>query len=145
MGQPKNFDGVNVVLRAAAGDENVQDMGAFRNHAACVSCWELDTQEIEEVQRTGRVFLSVLMGGSQPPVAVGSESRIRALMLDFGPVWPTPTNPAAPAQNSVAPDNRHEFVPDKKYPWFCAHCGYAPHEPLKHVQPANSSEGSADE
>lgn len=54
------------------------------------------------------------------------------------------SSPAAPA-NHVAPDNRHEFVPNKKYPWFCAHCGYAPHEPLKHVQPANSSEGSADE
>lgn len=33
------------------------------------------------------------------------------------------------------PDNRHAFVPNKKYPWFCAHCGYAPHEPLKHIQP----------
>lgn len=31
-------------------------------------------------------------------------------------------------------DNRHDFVPHKKFPWFCAHCGYAPHEPLKHFQ-----------
>jgi hypothetical protein len=36
-------------------------------------------------------------------------------------------------------DTRHQFVPNKKYPWFCAHCGYAPHEPLKHVQPATSA------
>jgi hypothetical protein len=28
----------------------------------------------------------------------------------------------------------HEFRPHKKYPWFCADCGYAPHEPLKHPQ-----------
>lgn len=98
MGNPVNFDGVNVVLRAGKGDENVQDMGAFRNHAACVSCWELDEEELDEIRRTGRVFLSVLMGGSQPPVAVGSESRIRSLMLDFGPVWPPA--PIAPAPQS---------------------------------------------
>lgn len=28
----------------------------------------------------------------------------------------------------------HRFVPDRKYPWFCAECGYAPHEVLKHIQ-----------
>ena len=28
---------------------------------------------------------------------------------------------------------RHEFVPNKKYPWFCAHCGYAPQELLMHL------------
>lgn len=29
-------------------------------------------------------------------------------------------------------DNRHKFQPNKKYPWFCAICGYAPHEKLAH-------------
>jgi len=28
---------------------------------------------------------------------------------------------------------RHSYVPDEKYPWFCAHCGYAQHESLKHL------------
>jgi hypothetical protein len=28
----------------------------------------------------------------------------------------------------------HLFRPHRKYPWFCAHCGYGPGEPLKHVQ-----------
>lgn len=45
---------------------------------------------------------------------------------------------------TALPDNRHEFFPNKKYPWFCAHCGYAPHEPLMHVQPSTTSEGSTD-
>jgi hypothetical protein len=39
------------------------------------------------------------------------------------------------------PDHRHDFVPHKKYPWFCACCGYAPHEPLKHFQPTATTEG----
>jgi len=38
---------------------------------------------------------------------------------------------ATPTPNEV-PSNQHEFVPDQKYPWFCAHCGYVPHEPLMH-------------
>ncbi|MBD9390170.1 hypothetical protein IB237_23495 [Agrobacterium sp. AGB01] len=33
-------------------------------------------------------------------------------------------------------DNRHRFEPNKKYPWFCAICGYAPHEPLAHLPAA---------
>lgn len=28
---------------------------------------------------------------------------------------------------------RHAFVSHRKWPWFCDLCGYAPHEPLKHL------------
>lgn len=31
------------------------------------------------------------------------------------------------------PDNRHVYEPNKKYPWFCAHCGYAAHELIMHL------------
>lgn len=27
----------------------------------------------------------------------------------------------------------HAFKPHPKWPWFCKECGYAPHEPLKHI------------
>ena len=36
------------------------------------------------------------------------------------------------------PDTRHRFVPNKKYPWFCAHCGYPPENPVMHL-PAGAS------
>lgn len=32
--------------------------------------------------------------------------------------------------------DRHRFNPHKKYPWFCAECGYGPSEPLKHILPS---------
>jgi hypothetical protein len=35
------------------------------------------------------------------------------------------------------PDSRHQFVPDKKYPWFCDHCGYPPYHPVMHKSPAS--------
>lgn len=28
----------------------------------------------------------------------------------------------------------HPFRADRRYPWFCADCGYGPAEPLKHPQ-----------
>jgi hypothetical protein len=31
------------------------------------------------------------------------------------------------------PDTRHAYKPHRKYPWFCASCGYAEHEPLMHL------------
>lgn len=31
------------------------------------------------------------------------------------------------------PDTRHRFAPNKKYPWFCGHCGYPPEHPLMHL------------
>jgi hypothetical protein len=34
---------------------------------------------------------------------------------------------------------RHEYKPDRKYPWFCADCGYPPHETLKHLPAQGTS------
>lgn len=30
----------------------------------------------------------------------------------------------------------HDYNPHPKYPWFCADCGYAEHERLKHTRRA---------
>jgi hypothetical protein len=88
MGHPIHFDGANTLMRAPEGTENVQDLYVFCNSFAAVSCWELSPEEIEEIRRTGRIYLSVLMGGAQPPVFVGSEETVRSVVVDFGPVWP---------------------------------------------------------
>ena len=88
MGAPTHFEGANVLMKAPQGAENVQDMFVFRNVHACVSCWELSPDEIAEINRTGRVYLSVLMGGVQPPVFLGSEDTVRSVVIDFGPIWP---------------------------------------------------------
>jgi hypothetical protein len=31
------------------------------------------------------------------------------------------------------PDTRHRFKPNRKYPWFCAFCGYPPEHPIMHL------------
>jgi hypothetical protein len=42
------------------------------------------------------------------------------------------------------PDTRHRFAPNKKYPWFCAHCGYPPEHPVMHL-PQDADRGGASE
>lgn len=62
----------NIVLR---GDENqgVKDLLVHRNHIGFISCWKLGEEELEEVKRTGKIYLLVV-GNRHPPVAVGSHA-----------------------------------------------------------------------
>lgn len=102
MGQPIEFAGSNVVMCAPEGAESVQDMHVYRTRHSCVSCWTLTPEEFAEVNQTGRIFISVLAGGRQPPVYVGSESTCRQVMVDLGPVWPmAPRAPAPPVQGII--------------------------------------------
>jgi hypothetical protein len=88
MGEPVEFDGCNLRLLPPAGDEDtVMAMYAFRNGRDTVSCWRLAESELEEVMRTGCVWLDVATGRSPPPpVYVGSGEAVRALAADVG-VW----------------------------------------------------------
>lgn len=87
MARGVDFDGSNVVYKAPEGREDVADLHVFANGKALVSCWELTPEELAEVNRTGRVFLSVLSGRVFYPSYVGSESSVRALVADYGPIW----------------------------------------------------------
>lgn len=46
-------------------------------------------------------------------------------------------NIARIASNALEPrpqfDDRHAYVPHRKWPWFCDRCGYPEHENLKHT------------
>jgi len=87
MGIPVQFSGANMLLRAPEGAENVSDMHTFTNGMCSVSCWELSAEELAEVNRTGRIYLSVFSGRTQPPVFVGDEESVRSIVVDFGGVW----------------------------------------------------------
>jgi hypothetical protein len=86
--------------------------------------------------------------GLNPPPSTRSMGEPDAWMDEFGEVSTVKPaiNPkplylaetvlaASKSKKDAKPDNRHRFVPNKKFPWFCASCGYSPHEPLMHFQP----------
>jgi hypothetical protein len=86
MGTPVEFEGQNFVLRPPGKAENVLPLPIFRNGTCCVSCWELTDDEIAEIVRSRRVYISVFFGNTQPPVFVGSERQVRDFIADYG-VW----------------------------------------------------------
>lgn len=89
MGEPVEFAGANTLLGPPNGAENIVAMHVFRNGTCCVSCWRLRPEEVAEVMRTGRVFVSVFAGPTQPPIFVGGEQETRELIADYG-VWKNP-------------------------------------------------------
>ncbi|MFZ5689624.1 MAG: hypothetical protein ACOY5F_00070 [Pseudomonadota bacterium] len=86
MGTPVEFEGQNFVLRPPTNAENILPLPVFRNGKCCVSCWELSDSEIDEIVRSRRVYVTVFLGDTQPPVYVGSEADVRGFIADYG-VW----------------------------------------------------------
>lgn len=86
MGTPVEFEGQNLVLEPPPGGENIAPLPIFRNGTCCVSCWELSDDEITEIVKSRRVYLSVFFGLTQPPVFVGCEQQVRDMIADYG-VW----------------------------------------------------------
>jgi hypothetical protein len=87
MARAVKFEGANRVLGAPKGVENLEPLHTFTNGSCSVSCWELEPEELAEVVRTGRVFLSVMSGERQPPVFVSSESIMHGFVVDYGGTW----------------------------------------------------------
>lgn len=84
MSTPVAFEGHNRTLGAPDGAENVSALPIFGNGVCCVSAWELTDEELAEITKSRRVFLSVFYGNSQPPVYVGSETTVREIVADYG-------------------------------------------------------------
>lgn len=76
MAQPKDFPEANVVLGPPLGcEDSVVQMQVRRMDGSIVSCWRLDQEEIEEIVRTGVVWLSVWGAHTQPPVMVTARKE----------------------------------------------------------------------
>lgn len=87
MAYAVEFPGSNMVLGAPKGAENVLSLHTFTNGHCSVSCWELDDDELAEIVRTRRIFISILSGRTQPPVFVAPETAMRGFLVDYGGTW----------------------------------------------------------
>lgn len=88
MGNAVDFEGSNKVYGPPKGEEErVGSLHVFFNGSCIVSAHELSDDEIEEIVRTRRVFLSIWSGGTLFPLFVGAESVVRSVVVDFGKVW----------------------------------------------------------
>lgn len=91
------FEGCNAVFSAPEGRDDVSDLPLFRGPIANVFAVELTNSEHAEYMRTGHIYVSILSGATFFPVYVGTESTVREIAADYGPVWKRGGEPKAPA------------------------------------------------
>lgn len=77
MAEASSFDEANVVLDKPA-DMTYEDCAALsvlrlvdeNGQSMVISCWKLSQEELDEINKTGRVWLGVL-GVTMPPAFIG--------------------------------------------------------------------------
>lgn len=70
MSEPVGFEGANAVY---LGDgKTVRDLQVFKDEQRVISCWQLTPEELEEVARTGVVWLSVWSHMITPMLVTGT-------------------------------------------------------------------------
>lgn len=87
MANPVNFNGVNKTYGPPEGRDDVGSLPTFFNGTCVVQAWELSEEEIAEVIRTRRIFVSSMSRGVMFPTFVGSESTVRSVVCDYGSIW----------------------------------------------------------
>lgn len=74
MARPTEFSEQNLLLGPAEGtEEYVQPLPVFSNGQTCTSCWELTDEELTEVARTRRIWVTVMAGRTQPPILIQTD------------------------------------------------------------------------
>jgi hypothetical protein len=73
--KPIRFEGQTVELQKPPGmtDEECGSLPILRLDGTCISCWQMTWKERLKALLTGRVWLGVLSGHTQPPVYVTVE------------------------------------------------------------------------
>lgn len=67
--KPIHFEQANVRLTGPQGenDPNVSPMDANFNNGIYTSCWELTNEDIEELKRTKKLYIMIMVGNMPPP------------------------------------------------------------------------------
>jgi hypothetical protein len=73
---PTAFPEANVVLTKPESmtDEECGPLPVYRGGGECISCWELTGEEIMRILETKKIWVRVLSGNSQPPIALELEN-----------------------------------------------------------------------
>ncbi|MDP3452063.1 MAG: hypothetical protein Q8R90_03820 [Bacteroidales bacterium] len=76
--KPVKFKEQNQQLGPPPGisEEECSPLPVYTDGKQCISCWELTPEEIAKVSKTGRIWLSVLSGQTQPPVWLSAAETV---------------------------------------------------------------------
>jgi len=86
MARGVKFSDMNGELGAPKDDEDrVNSLPVFRNGSCVVSCWEFSNEEIQEIIKTKRVYLSLLSGLTMSPaIILALREEMKVFLLDYG-------------------------------------------------------------
>ncbi len=54
--------------------EECSSLHIYNHGGVCISCWELSEEELQEVIKTKKIYISVWSGTRQPPIALMAKS-----------------------------------------------------------------------
>lgn len=91
MANPVGFEGSNKTYYAPKGMENCGDLQCFVTPTETISCWRLTDDELEQVNKTGVVWLSI-SGHPTPPSLVSGTALVQ---IEGRPVKAEPYIPNA--------------------------------------------------
>lgn len=74
---PSKFPEHNKVLGAPVGMTNCEPLQVYTDGDMCLSQWKMSWKERFHVLFTGKIWLWVFFGATQPPVAMQVESPFR--------------------------------------------------------------------
>lgn len=87
MAHGVDFQGSNRYYGPPQGKEDaVVGIPAFTNGVCVITCWKLTDEEIAEISKTKRVYVSMMSGSNLCPHYIGLEGTVRELNADYG-VW----------------------------------------------------------
>lgn len=96
MAEAIEFPGVNRVYEKPPSDAddmipNMAPIPAFQGNVVTYTCWKLSEREIEEINRTGEVWMAVRCGQRpMQPHWVGSLGFIKWACAEMGRFFATP-------------------------------------------------------
>lgn len=66
-----DFQESNRTLKPPQGmTDNCNDLQVYTNGAECISLWELNEEDLERIALTGKLWLRVMSGETQPPIQI---------------------------------------------------------------------------
>ena len=74
MATPVGFEGANDLLRAPPNTD-CRDLEIYRNNDGITSCWRLTEKEIEEVVKTGVIWIHAV-GVTHPPIFISGHALV---------------------------------------------------------------------
>lgn len=73
--KPVEFSEQNIIFTKPESmtDEECGSMPAFKGQGHIVCCWQLNAEEIEEVRKTGLIWVDII-SNAQPPICLRTDT-----------------------------------------------------------------------